>query len=199
MRLPACGPGERLVGVAVTLPEPYRGELADARARTGDPDAAHVQPHVTLVGPLPVPAARTAALDDHLRTVAAAHGPFEVHLRGAGTFRPVTPVVFVPLVRGADECTALERALRTGPLAHEPRYPYHPHVTVAHALDDAALDAAQAAMGGYEASFLVTHLHRYVHDGRAWRQERAFALSGDVPADGRTPQGRPDAAAVRPT
>lgn len=199
MRLPACGPGERLVGVAVTLPEPYRGELAEARARTGDPDAAHVHPHVTLVGPLPVPDARTAALDDHLRAVAAAHGPFEVHLRGAATFRPVTPVVFVPLVRGADECMALERALRTGPLAYEPRYPYHPHVTVAHGLDEATLDDAQAAMGGYEASFLVTHLHRYVHDGSAWRQERAFALRGGALHDGHLPDGRPDAAAVRPT
>ncbi|WP_136518825.1 2'-5' RNA ligase family protein [Cellulomonas telluris] len=199
MRLPECGPGERLVGVAVALPEPYRGELAAARARSGDPDAAHVHPHVTLVGPTPVPASASAVVDDHLRAVAAEHPPFEVHLRGADTFRPVTPVVFVPLVRGAAECTALERALRAGPLAHESRYPYHPHVTVAHELDDAALDAAQTAMDAYEATFLVTHLHRYVHDGRAWRQERAFALRGGAAAGGTTAQGRPDAAAVRPT
>lgn len=199
MRLPECGPGERLVGVAVTVPEPYRTELHEARARSGDPDAAHVHPHVTLVGPTPVAGAARAALDDHLRRVADAHAPFEVHLRGAATFRPVTPVVFVPLVRGARECAAVERALRAGPLAHEPRYPYHPHVTVAHELDEPALDAAQAAMADYEASFLVTHLHRFVHDGRAWQEERAYPLRGGVPPAGGTRDGRPDAAAVRPT
>ncbi len=198
MRLPECGPDERLVGVAVAVPEPYRTELLEARARSGDPDAAHVHPHVTLVGPTPVPRAAAAALDDHLRAVADAHGPFEVHLRGAGTFRPVTPVVFVPLVRGAGECAALERALRAGPLAHEPRYAYHPHVTVAHELATPALDAAQAAMDGYEATFLVTHLHRFVHDGRTWQEERAYPLRG-VPHAGAPADGRPDAAAVRPT
>ncbi|MFS0704811.1 2'-5' RNA ligase family protein [Cellulomonas sp. 179-A 9B4 NHS] len=199
MRLPECGPGERLVGVAVAVPEPYRTELHEARARSGDPDAAHVHPHVTLVGPTPVPRGARDDVDAHLRAVADAHAPFEVHLRGAATFRPVTPVVFVPLLRGAAECTAIERALRAGPLAHEPRYAFHPHVTVAHELDEAALDAAQAAMADYEATFLVTHLHRFVHDGRAWQEERAYPLRGGVPRDGAPRHGRPDAAVVRPT
>ena len=38
---------------------------------------------------------------------------------GTGTFRPVSPVVFVVLAEGAAECTALQEAVRTGPAARE--------------------------------------------------------------------------------
>jgi hypothetical protein len=45
-----------------------------------------------------------------------ARAPFEVHLRGSATFRPVSPVVFVPLVRGISECERVEAQVRSGPL-----------------------------------------------------------------------------------
>lgn len=180
MRLPRAGDGETVVGVAIAVPEPFCGELHDARARLGDPEADNIVPHVTLIGPTPVADDRLAELDAHLARTSADHRPFHVQLRGTHTFRPVSPVVFVTLAEGAEHCAALEAALRGGPLPTVAPFPYHPHVTVAHDLDDAALDAAQAEMAGYEAGFDVTHVHRFVHDGTAWRPARRFVLGAGV-------------------
>ena len=76
------------IGIALQVPPPFGPQLQAARAGFGDPLAPHVPPHITLLGPTDV-----ASLDpvvDHLATVAAAHRPFTVHLRGTGTFRPVS-------------------------------------------------------------------------------------------------------------
>jgi 2'-5' RNA ligase len=45
-------------------------------------------------------------VEEHLRKVALAEQPFELHLRGTGTFRPVSPVVFVQLAQGIGDCGA---------------------------------------------------------------------------------------------
>lgn len=186
MRLPRAAAGETVVGVALAVPDPFRTQLFDARVRFGDPEARSIVPHVTLVGPTPVADDALTDLDDHLAAVARAHAPFGIRLAGTATFRPVSPVVFVALAAGGPDCAALEGALRRGPLDVPSAFPFHPHVTVAHDLDDAALDHAQEAMADYEASFDVTHLHRFVHDGEAWQPVRQFALGADA-ASGRAP------------
>jgi len=190
VRLPPLGPGETIVGVAVAVPEPFCGQLHDARLRFGDPEARNIVPHVTLIGPTPVADDDFDELDAHLTRIAAGHAPFKIRLRGAETFRPVSPVVYVALEAGAEQCAALESELRVGALRAEARFPFHPHITVAHDLDDAALDAAQAAMTRYEAVFDVTHVHRFVYDGTAWRPARRFLLgavgTADAPEDDRT-------------
>lgn len=176
MRLPRAGYGETVVGVAIAVPDPYRTELHDARVRLGDPEARNIVPHVTLVGPTVVADDRLDEVDAHLASTAAAHRPFHVRLHGTQSFRPVSPVVFVVLEEGGPQCADLEAAVRTGPLRVEPQFAFHPHVTVAHDLDDAGLDAAQESMADYAAEFDVTHVHRFVHDGTAWRPARRFVL-----------------------
>ncbi|GAA4627684.1 2'-5' RNA ligase family protein [Cellulomonas oligotrophica] len=176
--LPGCGTGEALVGVVVAVPEPLASRLRAVRAAAGDPEA-DIPPHVTLVGPTCVPDVR--AVDAHLSRVAGAHRPFGVHLRGTGTFRPVSPVVFVALADGADACAALEADLRSGPLDVPARFPFHPHVTVAHDVGDGALDAAQAAAGDVDVRFEVDRLFRFVHDGTAWQPVRTFLLGTGEP------------------
>ena len=44
--------------------------------------------------------------------------------------------MFVTLVEGISECELLADAVRRGPLAVDLDFPYHPHVTIAHHLDD---------------------------------------------------------------
>ncbi|GCE76149.1 phosphoesterase [Cellulomonas biazotea] len=190
--------GDQLrIGVAITVPEPWSTALREARARYGDPLAEFIPPHVTLLGPTVVEPGLVAEVDEHLAQAAARHAPFVVRLHGTATFRPVSPVVFVPLVEGADGCAALERSVRTGVLDQRLRFDYHPHVTVAHEVPDEQLDAAAAGLARFEASFVVRELHTYLHgDDGVWRPVRDFALGGDgvdVPADGA------DAGAVRPT
>ncbi|MFD0571909.1 2'-5' RNA ligase family protein [Kitasatospora gansuensis] len=116
-------------------------------------------------------------METHLREVAAGHTPFPMLLQGSGTFRPVSPVVFVRVEEGAQECRALEAAVRSGPLARELAFPYHPHVTVAHGLSEAALDRAHTEARGFHAVFPVPGfvLSRFGAD-EVWRPWRSYAF-----------------------
>jgi 2'-5' RNA ligase len=172
-------PDARTIGVTVGIPEPWGSRLDTFRLRIGDAAARGVPAHLTLLGPTLVPVAAAPAIEEHLAAVATRFPPFPLHLRGAGTFRPVTPVVFVAVAAGISECEALADAIRTGPLDRELSYPYHPHVTVAHDVAPEILDAAYDGMADFAARFSVTGFTLYEHteDGQ-WRPERDFALSG---------------------
>ncbi|QJW37308.1 2'-5' RNA ligase family protein [Cellulosimicrobium protaetiae] len=181
MNLPERGPQQVRIGIAIEVPEPFATQLQDARARFGDPLARSIPPHVTLLGPTVLDPAGIDAARDHLAAVAASAAPFRIHLRGSATFRPISPVVFIQVVEGIAECEHLESAIRTGPLAQDLRFNYHPHVTVAHEVPDAALDAAFEEMATYEAAFEVTGISLYEHgDDGVWRPEQVFALTADA-------------------
>jgi 2'-5' RNA ligase len=171
-----------MIGVAIPIPEPYAAELAEWRDVLGDPQARLVPPHVTLLPPTPVDSDRLAAVEQHLVEVAAGERPFQLHLRGAATFRPVSPVVFVPLALGISDCERLEELIRSGLLYRPLRFPYHPHVTVAHDLPESVLDKAFDLLVEYEATFEVDGFNLYEHgsDG-VWRTRRRFEFSGGMP------------------
>jgi 2'-5' RNA ligase len=143
------------IGVAIQIPEPYCGELREWRDRLGDPQAHQVPPHVTLLPPTSVHSDLLEPVRDHLRRAAAGEREFEIILRGSGTFRPVSPVTFVTLGAGISDCERLQAKVRSGPLARELRFPYHPHVTVAHDVDDVLLEKGFEALAGYEGRFAV--------------------------------------------
>lgn len=167
----------RTIGVAVAIPEPWATELQDYRASVGDATAAMIPTHITLVPPTEVDEAVLPEIEAHLADVAAGVDAFTVHLRGTGTFRPVSPVVFVAVVEGISQCEQLAAAVRRGPLAVELAFPYHPHVTVAHDLPQERLDQAFDELASFDASFEVADFHLYVHeDGSGWRPTRDFAL-----------------------
>jgi 2'-5' RNA ligase len=124
-----------------------------------------------------VPDPDLQAVCAHLAEAASAVSPFDIHLRGTGTFRPVSPVVFVTLAEGISGCEVLASAVRQGPLEVELHYPYHPHVTIAHHLDDRTLDRAFAELAEFECRFSVDAFSLYVHDADAgWRATDHFAL-----------------------
>lgn len=179
MKLPERSGDQLRIGVAITVPEPFGSVLRTARARFGDPWADFIPPHITLLGPTVVSHAEIEAVDEHLAAVAAAHVPFVIHLRGTGTFRPVSPVVYVQLAEGATGCAALERSVRSHVLDQEVRFDYHPHVTVAHEVADEQLDSAFVDLAGFDASFVVDAFHSYTHgDDGVWRPVRDFTLMG---------------------
>jgi 2'-5' RNA ligase len=166
-------------GVAVTIPEPWSTTLQQARDDFGDPMAAAIPPHVTLLPPTAIPPDDMDGFLEHLLEVTAAAEPFDMVLSGTGTFRPVSPVVFVQVSRGITSCEALERAVRSGPVSRNLDFPYHPHVTVAHHLDDGRLDRAFDEMAGFDCAFTVTGFHLYVHDGdHGWKATHDFVLTG---------------------
>ncbi|MFD8593676.1 2'-5' RNA ligase family protein [Kitasatospora sp. NPDC059646] len=165
------------IGVSIHVPEPYGSQVQDARAGHGDPQARSIPTHVTLLPPTATSTALLPGIEEHLRAVAAAQRPFRMLLQGSGTFRPVSPVVFVRVEEGAQECRELEAEVRSGPLARELAFPYHPHVTVAHGLPDAVLDRAQEQSRGFRAVFEVTEfvLSMFGADG-VWRPWRSYAF-----------------------
>ncbi|MDT0201981.1 2'-5' RNA ligase family protein [Nocardioides sp. AE5] len=170
------------IGVAIAIPEPWATRLQDYRASIGDESAARIPAHITLVPP--TESDDLATVETHLEGVAAAGVPFGIHLRGTGTFRPVSPVVFVGVVQGISECEQLAGEVRQGPLESDLEFPYHPHVTVAHHLADDALDRAFDELAGFECHFDVAEFHLYVHDeGVGWQIHRSFGL-GQVPGPG---------------
>ena len=167
------------IGVAVAIPEPWATQLQDYRTSVGDTNAAMIPTHVTLVPPTDIDDADLPEVEKHLEEAAAQAVSFPVHLRGTGTFRPVSPVVFVTLVEGISQCEQLAKAVRRGPLDVELQYPYHPHVTIAHHLEDDALDRAFAELADFECEFEVSGFHLYVHDDtEGWRPTRDFPLQG---------------------
>jgi 2'-5' RNA ligase len=167
-------------GVAVTVPEPWGSELQRAREAVGDPMAAAIPPHVTLLPPTPVEGEAVDLFLDHLVKVTAEAEPFDMVLSGTGTFRPVSPVVFVQVSRGIGVCEALESAVRSGPVERHLDFPYHPHVTIAHHLDEDALDRAFEGLADFRCAFRVESVELYHHDDDGvWRVVRSFPLGAE--------------------
>jgi 2'-5' RNA ligase len=166
------------IGVAVAVPEPWGTQLQDYRESLGDETASTIPTHITLMPPIDVDESLVPAIEQHLAEISAGNHVFRIHLRGTGTFRPVSPVVFVGVVEGISQCEQLALAVRRGPLAVDAQFPYHPHVTIAHHLSESSLDRAFSELGSFECEFLVEHFLLYVHqDNRGWTPARTFPLT----------------------
>jgi 2'-5' RNA ligase len=168
------------IGVAIDIPQPWGRLLTRRRAEAGDPQAAYTPAHVTLLGPTEVDTDALPGVEKHLEAVASAQPPFTIHLRGTGTFRPITEVVFVTLAVGISECEVLAGAIAAAEgVYRDTRFPYHPHVTVAQDVPPAALDAAFDDLAGFSARFEVASFTLFSHGGEGpWRPRRDFPLGG---------------------
>lgn len=173
---PAHTPPGPTVGVSLLVPEPWGSRLQQARLDLGEARARHIPAHITIQPPTPASAGLDAVVA-HVERVAAGHQPFPVVLRGTGTFRPVSDVVFIQVARGVSDCEVLQRRMRTGPLTRDLRFPYHPHVTIAHDLPAPDLDRVFDQLAGFCCEFVATHLTVFVHHGdEAWRPVHEVAL-----------------------
>ncbi|MFJ8358875.1 2'-5' RNA ligase family protein [Streptomyces sp. NPDC093984] len=175
--------GTVTIGVSIAVPEPHGSELQELRAGFGDAAARCIPTHVTLLPPTEVDSADLPAIEAHLVAVAAAGRPFPMRLAGTGTFRPLSPVVYVKVVEGAEACSRLQRQVRdpSGPVARELLFPYHPHVTVAHGIDDASMDRAYEELADYAAEWPCTGFALYEQgaDG-VWRKLREYPFGSAV-------------------
>lgn len=176
----AAGGATTRIGVAIDIPEPWGSQLTRRRGEAGDPQAAYVPAHVTLLGPSEVRTELLPAVEKHLEAVASAHRPFVVQLRGTGTFRPTSEVVFVTVAAGFGECELLADAIAAADgISRDTRFPYHPHVTVAQDVPPAALDAVFDDLSDFAARFEVAAFTLFSHGGEGpWRPRRDFPLGG---------------------
>ncbi|MEU6087555.1 2'-5' RNA ligase family protein [Streptomyces sp. NPDC047085] len=175
--------GTVTIGVSIAVPEPHGSLLQELRAGFGDAAAHGIPTHVTLLPPTELDGTELPAVDAYLTEVAATGRPFPMRLSGTGTFRPLSPVVYVRVVQGAEDCALLQQRVRdaSGPVARELQFPYHPHVTVAHGIEEAAMDRAFEELAGFEAEWPCTGFALYEQgsDG-VWRKLREYAFGGSV-------------------
>lgn len=166
------------VGVVIDVPAPHAEVISAACRSWPDFDARGVPPHITIVAPVTVDDDVLPAVEDHVRAACAATAPFRMTLRGTGTFRPASPVVFLAVAEGISQCEGLEQRVRCGPLAVDLRFPYHPHVTVAAEVADETLDRAFRELADYRAEFLIDTVSLYEWDEAGWRIRRSLPLEG---------------------
>jgi 2'-5' RNA ligase len=167
--------GTTTIGVSLAVPEPYGRLLQESRAGFGDPAAYAIPTHVTLMPPTVVDLADLPGFGRHLGEVAAQGRPFVMRLHGTDTFRPLSPVVYVRVTEGGPECAELQERIRSGPVVRELQFPYHPHVTIAHGIGEAAMDRARADLAEFGAAWTASGFALYEQgaDG-VWRMRRNF-------------------------
>jgi len=136
------GPPPTVLGIAIPVPDPLCTLLTEWRVKVGDPLAHLIPPHVTLLPPTDFGAVVPQDVHEHLGAVASRHAPFQLHLAGTGSFRPVSQVVFVTVADGISACELLSEDIRSGQLSRPLSFPYHPHVTIAHDVPPDMLDLA---------------------------------------------------------
>ncbi|MFJ5694435.1 2'-5' RNA ligase family protein [Arthrobacter sp. NPDC093125] len=168
------------LGVILGFPPGIAEELQRWRASFGDPMATVIPAHITLVTTTPTDDWEAAR--DHVREVARTQAPFMVTIAGTGSFRPVSPVVFINVEEGFEECVELHEKLQAGPLARDLPFAYHPHVTIAHDVAPESLDEAETVLKDYRATFPVVSMGLYEHDSDGiWqlREELDFGTESD--------------------
>nr|WP_278258945.1 hypothetical protein [Nocardioides convexus] len=138
-----------VIGVAIAIPEPWATEslrlpAADRRPHRGRRTEPHHADPADLGrggperdrgagSPTRPPRSRPS------RCTCAARPPSGPSRRWSSSAWP----------RGSRSASRLAGEVRRGPLAVDLDYPYHPHVTVAHHLDDPTLDRAFEEPGGF--------------------------------------------------
>lgn len=150
------------VGVVIAVPEPMADELRRWRASFGDPLADTVPAHITLITITEY--TDWEATLKHVRRIANQQTAFRVQISGTGSFRPISPVVYLNVTDGFDECVRLHEILQSGPLERELPFAFHPHVTVAHDVADSSMDEAEVSLKSYEATFMVETMGLYQHE-----------------------------------
>jgi 2'-5' RNA ligase len=176
------------IGVILGFPPDIAEELQRWRASFGDPMAGVIPAHITLV--TTTMTQDWDATRSHVREIARRQAPFTVTISGTGSFRPVSPVVFLNVEDGFGECVRLHRQLQSGPLETELPFAYHPHVTIAHDVAPESLDEAETALKDYRVTFPVASMGLYEHDDNGiWQLREELDFGTEPDDDGGRPAG----------
>ncbi|OIJ36290.1 hypothetical protein BK826_04430 [Rothia kristinae] len=164
----------RYLSVVLGVPEHIQDRVLSWRAAQGLTSSA--PPHITVLitetdprDPLPE---RIAA---ELARVCREVGPFRVGFDGAETFLPVSPVAYLRIADGGDHLTRLHR-ICADLLPSASPFDYHPHLTLAHGLDEEGLHRARRDFASCHLSFRAEQLQIFHGDRTGWRDLGALPL-----------------------
>jgi 2'-5' RNA ligase/GNAT superfamily N-acetyltransferase len=153
------------------VPEPWAVEIDGLRRALGDGGLGHIPTHLTLVPPVNVREDRMGDALAVLRRVAAATRPMTVHLGPPTSFVPINPVIYLPVSGpGTDDVQRLRDAVFVEPLERSLSWSFVPHVTLADEAAPDRIDAALAALAGFEIDVTFDRVHLLEEgEGRTWR------------------------------
>ena len=190
-RLPAGGAVSRVhrrldraqrravLGVAIAIPEPYGTELPRSASGSATRWPRRSRRTSRCCRPRPSTTCLLPEIDQHLAAAAAETDPFEIQLRGTGTFRPVSPVVFVAVARGhrrlraARDAGAVRRAVAAGAVPLPPARDRRPRPA-----GRTSSTGALEELADYAADFTVDGFILYEHVDGVWVPDREFAFAG---------------------
>jgi 2'-5' RNA ligase len=156
------------IGIVIVVPEPWAQEILDWRMGLGDPYSDRMPTHITLVAPAKLPRSRMDALLTELATAMSTQPQFEVTIGPVGSFRPVSPVVFLHARDRHDELARLEQRVRQLVTDQLPMHPFVPHVTIAMNVGEGLLDAAADALSDFTATWRVAEVVVYERDNQGY-------------------------------
>jgi len=161
------------------VPDPIGSDVAAVRAAVGDELGAAIPTHITLLPPTSIDARQHEAFDEHLRCIAEGRAPVRIALQGSDTFRPVSEVVFLAVGEGAQDCAELNAMVCAGPVSTPSRFAFHPHVTLAHDVNEHVLDRVAARYADVDAAFVVGEMCLYSLDTETgWRVAQRYPFTG---------------------
>ena len=183
----ADGGDESLFFIAIVPPEELQQEVTrlkeEVRDRFGSKHALNAPPHITLHMPFRLKPKKMNLLEGGMQQVADTVAPFEIQLKGFGSFAP--RVIFIDVV----ECSHLmsvqklvavmaRRQLGLDNAGYKD-LGFHPHMTIAFRdLKKSVFLAAWQAFENrlFEATFPVNKLSILRYRGGVWQMDREFAL-----------------------
>lgn len=140
------------LGVALLLPSPVAEEVDGLRRALGDGSLGRIPPHLTLVPPVNVRHEHLGRALAVLRAAAAGTPPhLSVSLGPPTSFLPDNAVLYLPILAGFDAIHALRARVWEPPLTRPLTWPFVAHVTLADEASASRIEAATAALAGYQA------------------------------------------------
>lgn len=158
MYIPEVTSDELLLGVYVNLPQPWSAFISNKRMEIGDSLAENCAPHITLLPPTPVAKSQLNTFLKDLKHIADTSKSFWVGLDSSSNFLPVSTVSFIKVSYGYDECKVLHDKIYGCVENASPRFPFHPHVTLAHNISVEKIRDIQSDFSDFKAAFICSNI-----------------------------------------
>lgn len=160
MYIPEKNDDEILLGVYISLPEPYQSYVRNCRINLGDPFAYSCPVHITLLPPTVIKKDKKDDFINSLERVVSNFSPFWIAVRGVSSFIPVSNVAYIPLISGDNSCKDLyTKILELDALEnYVKRFDYYPHITVSYNVVEEDLLEIENAFEDFSACFISSKI-----------------------------------------
>ena len=126
------------------------------RSALGGFGIGRIPPHITLVAPANIHPRDVGAEIHRLRTIASETEPYELEVGPAGSFSPISPVLYLAVGGDLSELSRLQTKVISSRLYRAGQRPFVPHVTILEPAGDSevfgALEVIKAPLFKHRAS-----------------------------------------------